>query len=83
MQALVSTLKWYIITYTMARRDLPDIRQIPLGHGMTVTYNLLNAIVHNYGTPTKSFNFLHLGIQEYFATKYVTTLPENEVYTLL
>ena len=28
-------------------------------------------------------NFLHLGIQEYFAAKYVTTLPENEVYTLL
>ena len=35
------------------------------------------------GTPTQSFNFLHLGIQEYFAAKYVTTLPENEVYTLL
>ena len=35
------------------------------------------------GTPTKSFNFLHLGIQEYFAAKYVTTLPEDEVYTLL
>ena len=35
------------------------------------------------GTPTQSFNFLHLGIQEYFATKYVTTLPEDEVYTLL
>ena len=26
---------------------------------------------------------LHLGIQEYFAAKYVTTLPEDEVYTLL
>ena len=35
------------------------------------------------GTPTQSFNFLHLGIQEYFAAKYVTRLPENEVYTLL
>ena len=35
------------------------------------------------GTPTQSFNFLHLGIQEYFAAKYVTTLPEEEVYTLL
>ena len=35
------------------------------------------------GTPTQSFNFLHLGIQEYFAAKYVTTLPENEVYMLL
>ena len=36
-----------------------------------------------YGIPTLSFNFLHLGIQEYFAAKYVTTLPEDEVYTLL
>ena len=35
------------------------------------------------GTPIQSFNFLHLGIQEYFAAKYVTTLPEDEVYTLL
>ena len=26
------------------------------------------------GTSTQSFNFLHLGIQEYFAAKYVTTL---------
>ena len=34
-------------------------------------------------TPTQSFNFLHLGIQEYFAAKYVTTLPEDEVYMLL
>ena len=35
------------------------------------------------GTPTQSFNFLHLGIQEYFAAKHVTTLPEDEVFTLL
>ena len=34
-------------------------------------------------TPTQSFNFLHLGVQEYFAAKYVTTLPEDRVYTLL
>ena len=35
------------------------------------------------GIPTQSFNFLHLGMQEYFAAKYVTTLPDNKVYTLL
>ena len=35
------------------------------------------------GNPTQSFNFLHLGIQEYFAAKHVTTLPEDEVYALL
>ena len=35
------------------------------------------------GTPTQSFNFLHLGIQEYLAAKFVTTLPEDGVYALL
>ncbi|XP_065900412.1 protein NLRC3-like isoform X2 [Dysidea avara] len=35
------------------------------------------------GTMTKSFNFLHLGIQEYFAATYVATLPESEVLALL
>ena len=35
------------------------------------------------GTPTQSFNFLHLGIQEFLAAKFVTTLPEDAVYTLL
>ena len=35
------------------------------------------------GASTRSFNFLHLGIQEYFAAKYVTTLPEDKVHTLL
>ena len=39
--------------------------------------------VEEIGIPTKSFNFLHLGIQEYFAAKYVTTLSENKVNTLL
>ena len=33
--------------------------------------------------PTQSFNFLHLGIQEYFAAKYVTSLLEYKVYRLL
>ena len=50
-------------------------------------YGLLQSIecysAEEIGTPTQSFNFLHLGIQEYFAAKYVTTLPEDEVYTLL
>ena len=35
------------------------------------------------GASTRSFNFLHLGIQEYLAAKYVTSLPEDKVYTLL
>ena len=32
---------------------------------------------------TRSFNFLHLGIQEYFAAKYVTTLPKDKILTYL
>ena len=35
------------------------------------------------GTLIQSFNFLHLGIQEYFAAEYITTLPEDKVYALL
>ena len=35
------------------------------------------------GTSTQSFNFLHLGMQEYFAARYVATLPQDEVYKLL
>ena len=34
-------------------------------------------------TPIQSFNFLHLGIQEFLAAKFVITLPEDEVYALL
>ena len=34
-------------------------------------------------TPTQSFNFPHLGIQEFLTAKDVTTLPEDVVYTLL
>ena len=35
------------------------------------------------GAPTRSFNFLHLGIQEYFAAKYVAALSKDSVYALL
>ena len=35
------------------------------------------------GTPTQSFNFLHLGMQEYFAAKYVTTLLDDKMCALL
>ena len=39
--------------------------------------------VKTVGIPTRSFNFLHLGMQEYFAAKNVTTLPEDKVDSLL
>jgi len=62
--------------------DLPDIcRDDPICYGLlqAVEYYCFGEI----GTPTKSFNFLHLGMQEYFAAKYVATLLDDEVYKLL
>ena len=39
--------------------------------------------VKEFGNPSQTLNFLHLGTQEYFAAKHVTTLPEDKVYALL
>ena len=62
--------------------DLPDMcRDDPTCYGLLQSVECYCS--DEIGTPTKSFNFLHLGIQEYFAAKYVATLPEDEVYTLL
>jgi len=62
--------------------NLPDMCRDDL-----TCYGLLQSVEcycsDKIGTPTKFFNFLQLGIQEYFAAKYVSTLPEDEVYTLL
>ena len=50
-------------------------------------YGLLQSVQcycsNEIGTTTNSLNFLHLGIQEYFAAKYVATLPDDKVYSLL
>ena len=68
------------IVFTMD--DLPDMcRDDPTCYGLLQTVECYCS--DEIGTPTKSFNFLHLGIQEYFAAKHVATLPEDEVYTLL
>ncbi|XP_065902642.1 protein NLRC3-like [Dysidea avara] len=68
------------IVFTMD--DLPDMcRDDPTCYGLLQSVECYCS--NEIGTPTKSFNFLHLGIQEYFAAKYVATLPENKVYTLL
>ena len=68
------------IVFTMD--DLPDMcRDDPTCYGLLQSVECYCS--YEIGTPTKSFNFLHLGIQEYFAAKYVATLPEDEVYTLL
>ena len=68
------------IVFTMD--DLPDMcRDDPTCYGLLQSVECYCS--DEIGTPIKSFNFLHLGIQEYFAVKYVATLPEDEVYTLM
>ena len=68
------------IVFTMD--DLPDMcRDDPTCYGLLQSVECYCS--DKIGNPTKSFNFLHLGIQEYFAAKYVAILPEDEVYTLM
>ena len=62
--------------------ELPVLcKEDPTCYGLLQSTECYSA--EEIGTSTQSFNFLHLGLQEYFAAKYVTTLPENAVYTLL
>ena len=62
--------------------ELPVVcRDDPTCYGLLQSTECYSA--EECGTPTKSFNFLHLGIQEYFAAKYVITLPKDEVKVLL
>jgi len=68
------------IVFTMD--DLPDMcRDDPTCYGLLQSVECYCS--DEIGTPIKSFNFLHLGIQEYFAAKYLATLPEDEVYMYL
>ena len=63
-------------------KELPVLcKDDPTCYGLLQSTECYSA--EEIGTPIQSFNFLHLGIQEYFAAKYVTRLPEDEVYTLL
>ena len=62
--------------------ELPDMcRDNPTFYGLLQCVRCYSST--EIGTPINSFNFLHLGIQEYFAAKYVATLPEDVVYKLL
>ena len=63
-------------------KELPVLcKDDPTCYGLLQSTECYSA--EEIGTPTQSFNFLHLGVQEYFAAKYVTTLPEDQVYTVL
>jgi len=69
-----------IIVFTES--DLPAIcRDDPTCYGLLQSVQCYSE--NDAGAPLHSFNFLHLGIQEYFAANYVTILPEDEVHTLL
>ena len=63
--------------------DLSDMsRDDPTYYGLLQSVECYCA--DEIGTTTKSFNFLHLGMQEYFAANYVaTSLEGGEVYALL
>ena len=62
--------------------DLPDIcRDDPTCYGLLQCVECYS--VNEVGMLTESFNFLHLGIQEYLAAKYVASMAEEEVHTLL
>ena len=66
------------IVFTMD--DLPDLcRDDPTCYGLLQSVECYGSD----GAPTKYFNFLHLGIQEYFAAQYVVMLPEDFVHKLI
>ena len=62
--------------------DLPEMcRDDPTCYGLLQSVQCYCS--DEIGITTNSLNFLHLGIQEYFAAKYVATLPDDKVYPLL
>ena len=62
--------------------DLPEMcRNDPTCYGLLQSVQCYCS--DEIGATTNSLNFLHLGIQEYFAAKYVATLPDDKVYSLL
>ena len=58
--------------------DLPEMcRDDPTCYGLLQSVQCYCS--DDIGTTTNSLNFLHLGMQEYFAAKYVATLSNDEV----
>ena len=68
------------IVFTIS--DLPEICKVdPTCYGLLQSTECYSA--NEIGSSTLSFNFLHLGIQEYFAAKCVANLPSRRVCSLL
>jgi len=62
--------------------DLPDVCKVdPTCYGLLQSTECYSA--NEIGSTTLSFNFLHLGIQEYFAAKHVANLLPHEVRSLM
>ena len=62
--------------------DLPEAcRNNPTFYGLLQSVECYCS--EEIGSATLSLNFLHLGMQEYFAAKFVSTLPQHQVYTLM
>jgi len=52
--------------------DLPYLSDNPTCYGLLQSTECYSA--HSIGTPTLSFNFLHLGLQEYFAARHIAKM---------
>ena len=62
--------------------NLPEhCREDPTCYGLLQSTECYST--DSVGAPTLSFNFLHLGIQEYLAAKHVASLPEETISVLL
>ena len=62
--------------------DLPEMcRDDPTCYGLLQSVQCYCS--DDVGTTTNSLNFLHLEMQEYFAAKYVATLADDKVYSLM
>ena len=61
--------------------DLPMLSNNPTCYGLLQSTECYSA--HSIGSPTLSFNFLHLGLQEYFAARYIVYSSDELLITIL
>ena len=70
-----------IFTLDEIKRFCPQVESIP---GALNAFGLLQAIEHvSIFETTKTFNFLHLSLQEFLAANYITTLTPHEELSIL
>ena len=70
-----------IFTLDEIKQFCPQVERIP---GALNAFGLLQAIEHvSIFETTKTFNFLHLSLQEFLAANYITTLTPHEELSIL